>query len=168
MEFLLNNCMKNILLIFILLFISNFCFAQQKIVFENQTTISSRSFTLPISVTCFFKDNSQQDLLLESVHGDSLIFKKYYNLPQNFDCKYSSLEKIKIHKNAERASAVLCAFLAISAIITIPASIVFLANGNAAATTTVPISIVSTLGTIALVSIPNNDFETNEWRIYAK
>ncbi len=73
--------MNKTVIVFILLLISNFSFGQQKIVFEkidsNQFVPFTKEFTLPKSVTCTFNDDTKQRLVLESINGDSLIFKKY-------------------------------------------------------------------------------------------
>ena len=97
--------MNKTVTVFILLFIGNFCFGQQRIVFQkidpNQFAPFTKVYSLPKSVTCTFNDGTKQRLVLESINGDSLIFRKYYNQTQSFDCVFSSLKKIKIHKKTK-------------------------------------------------------------------
>ncbi|MFZ4797444.1 MAG: hypothetical protein ACOYMA_08105 [Bacteroidia bacterium] len=55
--------------------------------------------TLPYSVKCFFKDGTKQNLILEKIKGDSLIFK---NKNGNVSCKtlhINTIEAIRILKN---------------------------------------------------------------------
>ncbi|MCX6186746.1 MAG: hypothetical protein NTU43_07085 [Bacteroidetes bacterium] len=92
--------MKTLALLLIFIFGFLLTQAQQKIVFLNKNKNSSKAYSLPLSVTCTFNDGSEKRLILENVIGDSLVFKKFYN-QSNFDCKYSSLIKLHIHKNGE-------------------------------------------------------------------
>ena len=71
--------------------------AQQKIRFCRKESSWKSTYKLPISVTCTFKNGQKKHLILNEIKGDSLIFEKYYNQPQVYDCSYTSLKKITIH-----------------------------------------------------------------------
>lgn len=89
-------------LAFLLIFIFGFLLtqAQQKIVFVNKNNNSSKSYSLPLSVTSTFQDGSKKRLILENIIGDSLVFEKYYN-QVTYDCTFNSIVKMRIHKRGE-------------------------------------------------------------------
>ena len=171
--------MNKIVAFFILLFICNICFAQEKIVFEQQqaTFIEpvKRVYTLPKSVTCTFNDGTKQRLVLERINGDSLIFQKYYNQTQNYDCIYSALQKIKIHKKGEMFLYTLLAgftgttifFLTVANILDHPQTDV----GDPSKLFAVVFRIASILpisgAVITVASFPKK-YNPHDWKLYAK
>ena len=179
MEFLLKYGMKNLLLIFILLSACNFCFAQQKIVFEkihdNFKEHLKKEYALPKSVTCTFKNGTQHRLVLEKVTGDSLIFRKYYNQTQNFDCVFSSLIAIKIYNKDEKVLCLLFTGFALTTASLITAAILnnhpqvesgdpslFYANLFSMAT------IFPITGAIITAAYFPKNYKLNKWKLYAK
>ena len=93
--------MKKETFLFIILFLSNYCFAQQTIVFQNPHIKKGITCILPISVTCKFKNGEKVNLKLKQVVGDSLIFEKNNFISKNYDCIYSDLNILKIHEKNE-------------------------------------------------------------------
>jgi len=172
--------MKNILLIFILHFCINFCNAQQKIVFEQITPTFinkiKREYLLPKSVTCTFNNGTKQRLVLEKVKGDSLIFQKYYNQTQNFDCVFSSLKKIKVHRKGENFTYVLFSGFTIFGLALTAFAVEnpdFVASGAADpsgffyALIVYPIVLTTTGAIITSTSFPKK-YYTDEWKLYVK
>jgi len=98
--------MKRIFFILGLILLSNFVFAQQNSVEQNQRNEhvlifhrndgkTIRAFPLPVRMKCNFKNGISQKLILENIRNDSMIFTKYYN-QQNFDCKMSDVRSVKV------------------------------------------------------------------------
>ena len=77
------------------------CHAQQTILFRTIDESGSKKYTLPNKVTCTFANGEKKQLVLTQVKGDSLIFERYYNQQQNYNCTYSSLKGIRFHKKGE-------------------------------------------------------------------
>ena len=171
--------MNKILAVFILLFSCNFIFAQQKIVFEkihdNFKVHLKKIYTLPKSVTCTFKDGTKQRLVLEKVKGDSLIFRKYYNQTQNFDCTLSSIKNIKIYNKDEKVLYVLFSGFALTTVSFIAAAIynnhpptdagdpsLFYANLFSFA------SIFPITGAIITCAYFPKNYKLSKWKLYAK
>ncbi len=173
--------MNKILAFFILLFICNFSFAQQMIVFEqtipNFINQIKREYTLPKSVTCTFKNGTKHRLVLERINGDSLIFRKYYNQTQNYDCVFSSLKKIKIHKKKENALYVLCPILASASIFLAYTSNYLILRGNLdigdpSLSMTydflIPLSIISGVSAIIISTSFPKKYNPHNRKLYAK
>ena len=171
--------MNKVVAFFILLLSLNLCFAQQKIVFEkvdaNQFSPFKKEYTLPKSVTCTFKNGTKQRLVLEKVKGDSLIFQKYYNQPQNFDCVFSSLEKIKIHKKDEEVLYVLFSGFALTTASFITIAILDNHPPVDAGDPSLGLAYLFSMATIfpitgAIItasSFPKN-YKISKWKLYAK
>jgi hypothetical protein len=68
----------------------------QNLHFKYKYNTSSKSYSLPIKLKCFFADGTTRNLILDSVRGDSMHFRKYYNQP-NYDCSIYDLEIIRIY-----------------------------------------------------------------------
>jgi hypothetical protein len=173
--------MNKMVAFFILLFINSICFAQQKIVFEkndsNLFAPFTKEYTLPKSVHCTFKDGTQERLVLEKVKGDSLIFQKYYNKTQNYDCVFSSLKKIKIHKNGEvtlyilfvglTGSAVTMSYLSYLGFNTEIKDAGESAPRLMATLILFPVAITTIGAVITLANFPKS-YKPKKWKMYAK
>lgn len=81
------------LLIFMLLTQQGY---SQNLHFKYKFNTSSKSYSLPIKLKCFFADGTTRNLILDSIRGDSMHFRKYYNQP-NYDCSIYDLEIIRIY-----------------------------------------------------------------------
>ena len=170
--------MKRLIAVFILLLGINFCFAQQNLFFEeirdSHYQPAIKKYSLPQSVTCTFKDGTKKRLMLENVQGDTLFFRKYYNQAGNA-CLYSSLEKIKIHKEGEVLTGILCAGFSGTAIFLVTIATIanhpptdasdpsqFISHVFAMA------SIIPITGAIiTAVSFPKS-YKLNKWKMYVK
>jgi hypothetical protein len=168
--------MNKTLAFFILLFVGNFLFAQQRIVFDLHKGKWLEEYTLPKSVTCTFKNGTKQRLVLEKVKGDSLIFRKYYNQQLSYDCLYSSLKKIKVHKKGEEITytvffmslATSVAFLTSAVILgdSVPSDAGDPSHGTAGVLvilTAIPFTGII----ISAFNLPKH-YEPTEWKLYAK
>ena len=175
----IKTVMKYFLLIISLLFAYNFCFAQQKIVFEkiddNFKDHLKKIYTLPKSVTCTFKNGTKQRLVLENVKGDSLIFRKYYNQKQSFDCVFSSLNAIKIYNKNEKVLYVLFNGFVVTTVSFIAAAIYNNHPPTDAGDPSLSYANLFSMATIfpitgAIITaayFPKN-YNFNKWKLYAK
>lgn len=98
--------MKKLFTLFVFLIIFNFCFAQQNedgikyqnikmLILKKNNDKTVRAFPLPVKMKCKFTNGITQQLILETISNDSMIFKKYYN-QQNFDCKTSEIKSVTV------------------------------------------------------------------------
>ena len=170
--------MNKIVVIFILSCISSFCLAQQQIMFNKIIDPTyypvTKQYTLPQSVTCFFKDGSKKRMMLEHVNGDTLFFIKFYNQTGNA-CLYSSLRKMKIHKKGEVFLGVLCAGFSGTAIFFVTIAIMsnhpptdagdpsLAISHLAAIASTIPIT-----GAIITAAALPKHYDPQKWKLYAK
>lgn len=93
--------MKRMALLLIFIFGVLLTHAQQQIrFFKEKSDRVSKTYTLPVSVTCTFLDGSKKRLMLEKIIGDSLVFEKYYN-QVTYDCTFNSIFKMRMHKRGE-------------------------------------------------------------------
>lgn len=163
-------------LVFCYILFSIVAIAQQRIVFELKDGSKAKEYRLPKSVTCTFNDGTKQRLVLEAVNGDSLIFRKYYNQQQNFDCIYSSLKKIRVHKSSDvllYSTFITCSGTAILMIV----SAFYLSSGvqNDAgdpslgiASFLISASVLPITGAIITGFKLPPKFKTEKWTLYAK
>ena len=79
----------------IVLFLISVKSYSQNLHFKYKYNKSSTSYSLPIKLKCFFADGTTRNLILDSIRGDSMHFRKYYNQP-NYDCSIYELEAIRI------------------------------------------------------------------------
>ena len=94
--------MKRIALLLIFIFGFFLTHAQQKIrFFKKNSDCVSKTYTLPVSVTCTFADGTKKRLMLEKIIGDSLVFEKYYNQDKIYDCSSIKILKMNFHKKGE-------------------------------------------------------------------
>jgi len=168
------------LIISVILLISNLLFAQQRIVFEkihdNFKEHLKYEYNLPVSVTCTFTDGTKKRLVLEKVKGDSLIFRKYYNQNENYDCVLSSVTKIRIHKYGENFLYTLFGLSSISTPVITTFSIILWnsvpveagASDQLFGAILIPVAVITAAtAIISAKSLPRN-FELKRWKMYAK
>lgn len=153
--------------------------AQQKIVFEEIVDTMKynpiqKNYVLPKLVSCTFSNGINQQLILDKIKDDSLIFKKVNNESQNFDCVYSSIKKIKIHKKGEN---ILYVFFWSSVGITIYTinaainnSLIWPEgrNGNKKALIFTALSVVPISIAIISASTFSKSYRPNKWKLIAK
>lgn len=167
--------MKRIALLLIFIFGFLLTHAQQQIVFENKNNNSSKSYSLPLSVTCYFKDGSKKRVVLENVIGDSLVFEKYYNQVK-YDCTFNSIVKMRIHKRGEIVLYTLFGtFLASTAIFAAVAGYSFSAPvndpGNPSYTIGalfIPVAAVSGIGAVIFKNHLPRTYKTKDWELNEK
>lgn len=131
--------------------------------------------TLPRKVKCIFKDGSKQNLVLEKIIEDSLIFKKVAGINKNFNYNINAIEIIKVNKKDFGLFYKIGIFSALSVYMSyqtdqimsqiskgvgqgFPPYIIFIAMS--------PLTIGSAI--ISLVSIANirKNYPLKDWRIY--
>lgn len=93
---------KKSLLLFLMLFVLNFCFAQKRIIFlekikGNKEMQYGQSYYLPRIVSCKINDLPSQKLILESIHGDTFYFKTTEKDSVVLICLYQDIEIIQFH-----------------------------------------------------------------------
>ncbi len=159
-------------LAFLLIFIFGFLLtqAQQKIrFFKENSDCVSKTYTLPVSVTCTFADGTKKRLMLERIIGDSLVFEKYYN-QENHDCKFNSLKKIHMHKRGEIILYTMKWAFACNTLIFGAGSIILLSNPNNGSALiiglfSVPTAIVSYIGTSIFSKHLPRTYKTKIWNL---
>lgn len=151
--------------------------AQQVIVLENKNNGKIKTIKLPASVYCEFEDGRSARLILTQVKEDSLIFKKYYNKPEIFDCKLSALQKFSFEESGDVGTHLALGLCAMTASFFVPLTILGSMHQSTgpgdpvqlmAIVFGVPISIISLTGTALLISKLPKSNNKNNWFIYAK
>lgn len=103
MEYKCASFMKSLLL-FLMLFVLNFCFAQQRIIFfekikGNKEIQHGQSYYLPRVVKFKIKNEHPKKLILNRVNGDTFFFKKTALDSIEIKCSYSSIKSIQFQYN---------------------------------------------------------------------
>ena len=162
-------------LAFLLIFIFGFLLtqAQQKIrFFKENSDCVSKTYTLPVSVTCTFLDGSKKRLMLEKIIGDSLVFEKYYNQDKIYDCTSNKILKMNFHKKGEYVLFPLTIGVVGPTLAFGYISLNLLFNLKSEAAVILPITSLLTLvgGTCSYYLIRNlpYSYRTSKWKIHEK
>jgi small-conductance mechanosensitive channel len=165
--------MKRIALLLIFIFGFLLTQAQQKIrFFKENSDCVSKTYTLPVSVTCTFADGTKKRLMLEKIIGDSLVFEKYYNQDKIYDCSSNKILKMNFHKKGEYVLSPLTVGLVGSALAFGYISLDLLFNLKSEGAVILPVTSVLTLvgGTCSYYLIRNlpSSYKTSKWKIHEK
>ena len=146
------------------------------IIFENGKRV--RAFQLPTKMVCAFKDGRVQQLILENIINDTLIFKKYYN-QQNFDCTLNSILRIDVNntdRNIKKAKFITSIAATLTfATLTVAGILKYNPHYEEgdfsllfALFLGLPATIISSVSVIANTDALPFIFETNKWKVYVK
>jgi hypothetical protein len=165
--------MKRLALLLIFIFGLLLTHAQQKIrFFKEKSDRVSKTYTLPVSVTCTFLDGSKKRLMLEKIIGDSFVFKKYYNQEKVYDCKSNCIIKMTLHNKYDYVYYTLAAGTTGFTIVMDVLFIDLIKNGQLTNSDILISSLFLTafnyIGNYFLIYKLPKTYKTSKWRIHEK
>lgn len=165
--------MKGLILLFLIIGVTLQTNGQRTIAFYNEAAKrNSKTYFLPVSVTCTFIDGSKKRLMLEKIIGDSLVFRKYYNEVQVYDCSVSKILKMTFHKKTDyiyySLAAAALGFTAFLDIIIIDNYAINKLNNSDIFLVSKYLIAINCIGNYyAQADLPKS-YKTSKWKIYAK
>lgn len=177
MEFLL--IIKQAFIVLCVTFCSMNCLAQQRIIMydksESGQLNKAHSFTLPISVTCKFKNGNRRQLVIEKIIGDSFIFQQKENMLDINNCIYNDIQHIVFHADGYHLRNVLAITTTVMTAFTNTFTLYYMANksevndGNPyLQIVIIPLDfVVNGLNILALNNLPTR-YTTNRYSYFLK
>lgn len=169
--------MKKLSFLFIFSFVVLLSNAQQRLLIEKISNGETKTVVLPAVAYVKFKNGAHKKLLLEKLVSDSLIFKKYYNQSQNYDCTLGDISAINFPKKGDASIRFSFFFFTYMAVQFTPLTIAgFFHQSTDAGDPTqsmaillgIPLSTISIITSAALINKLPKKYKTKKWRIYVK